>query len=42
MNISNEQYSKMVSDASSPSPIVKDMAAAFFVGGAYACWGSFF
>ena len=33
MNISNEQYSKMVSDASSPSPIVKDMAAAFFVGG---------
>lgn len=33
MNISNEQYSKMVSDASSPSPIFKDMAAAFFVGG---------
>ncbi len=33
MNISNEQYSKMVSDASSPSPIVKDMAAAFFFGG---------
>lgn len=33
MNISNDQYQKMVSDASKPSPLLKDMAAAFFVGG---------
>ena len=33
MEISKQKYSKMVNEASPPSPLVKDMTMAFLVGG---------
>lgn len=39
MNISNEQYGKMVKKASPKSPIALDCIKAFLVGGAICCFG---
>lgn len=39
MNINKQEYSKMVSASSPPSPILKDMVLAFFVGGFICCIG---
>lgn len=39
MNISNEQYGKMVKKASPKSPIALDCIKAFLIGGAICCFG---
>lgn len=39
MNISNEQYGKMVKEASPKSPIALDCIKAFLIGGAICCFG---
>lgn len=39
MDISNEQYSKMVKKASPPSPVLKDCIKAFLIGGAICSFG---
>ena len=39
MDISREQYDKMVKKASPPSPVVKNCLKAFLTGGAVCCFG---
>ena len=39
MDISREQYDKMVKKASPPSPVVKNCVKAFITGGAICCLG---
>ncbi len=41
MNISQNEYQKMVKEASPKSPKAKDFAAAFFVGGLICTFGQF-
>lgn len=39
MDISNEQYGKMVKKASPPSKVIINCLKAFFIGGAICCFG---
>ena len=39
MNMTNEEYGKMVKQLSPASPIVKDVCLAFLIGGAICCVG---
>ena len=42
MNMTDKQYSKIVSQSSPPSPLIKDVLAAFFVGGFICTIGQIF